>query len=82
MLKRDEIDSEEEPSQAFPTTPSSQMEHHISLRRDAGSPDTVILDEEEDEPVVNEKSILKVVSSSTSFHGIDLQAVLGKFKYL
>lgn len=56
------------------------MEHHISLRRDAGSPDTVILEEEEEDegPVVNEKSILKVVSSSQSFQGADFPAALGR----
>ena len=79
MYFRDESESEEEVTQAFPTTPSSQIEHHISLRRDAGSPDTVILDDDDDDsPVVNEKSILKVVSSSQSFHGSDLPALLGK----
>ena len=75
---RDESVSEEEVTQPFPTTPSSQVEHHISVRRDAGSPDTVILDDDDDAPVVNEKSILKVVSSSQSFHGSDLPALLGK----
>ena len=75
---RDESESEEEVTQPFPTTPSSQIEHHISVRRDAGSPDTVILDDDDDAPVVNEKSILKVVSSSQSFHGSDLPALLGK----
>ena len=75
---RDESESEEEVTEPFPTTPSSQVEHHISVRRDAGSPDTVILDDDDDAPVVNEKSILKVVSCSQSFYGSDLPALLGK----
>ncbi len=76
---RSDSDSDEGVSQAFPTTPSSQVERHESVREDAGSPDTVILDPDDLDaaPVVNETSIRRVVSSSQSFHGDQLPAALG-----
>ncbi len=79
-MGRDDNDSDDESvargEVAFPTTPSSEVEAHVSLRDDAGSPDTVILEEDE-EPLVNEQSLLRVMSSSHSFLGPDQHADLG-----
>ena len=70
--------SEEEAEEAktdssYPATPASQVEPHVTPQEENeyswASQETVVLDEDNEEAVVCETSILRVVSTSQSFRG-------------